>query len=126
MARFEIDFLTEYTDEALLGELRGIAALIPTEAPLTRVHALVGKNWLTSDDFTAHSVTSEEAVRHRFRTLRKGLDAAGIPHHPFKARQFTDQERFENIADVWTNYGRPPVYREMFQPPSSVDRKSTR
>jgi hypothetical protein len=91
---------------------------------LKRVHALVGTEWLTSDDFNAHSVTSEEAVRRRFGTFRKGLDAAGIPNHPFKMRQFTDQECFENIAEVWTRYGRPPQYREMFQAPSSIQGKT--
>lgn len=187
MPRFEIDFLTEYTDEALLGELRRIAALLPVGEPLTktayerhspkvahttirrrfggwkealeraglrrlyhgqpvsqkmrsqpakdmsnadllaelkRVHALVGKEWLTSDDFNAHSVTSGEAIRRRFGTFRKGLDAAGIPNHPFKARQFTDQRCFENIAEVWTHYGRPPEYREMFEPPSTIQGKT--
>jgi hypothetical protein len=69
-------------------------------AELKRVHALVGKEWLTSDDFNAHSVTSEEAIRRRFGTFRKGLDAAGIPNHPFKARLFTDQQCFENIAEA--------------------------
>jgi hypothetical protein len=163
MPRFEIDFLSEYTDETLLGEIRRIAALLPVGEPLTktayeqyspkvahttirrrfggwkealqraglehlyhgqpvsqkmrsqpakdlsnadllaelkRVHALVGKEWLTSDDFNAHSVTSEEAIRRRFGTFRKGLDAAGIPNHPFKARLFTDQQCFENIAEA--------------------------
>jgi hypothetical protein len=187
MARFEIDFLSEYTDEALLVELRRIATLLPEGEYLTktayerhsprvahttirrrfggwkealeraglgylyvgqpvsqkmrsqpakelsnadliselkRVHALVGKEWLTSDDFNAHSITSEEAVRRRFGTFRKGLDAAGIPNHPFKARQFTDQECYENIAEVWTHHGRPPQYREMFQPPSRIQGKT--
>ena len=136
MARFEIDFLTDYTDEALLGELRRIAALLPVGEPLTktaydlllaelkRVHALVGKEWLTSDDFNSHSVTSKEAIRHRFGTFRKGLDAAGIPNHPSKARQFTDQQCFENIAEVWTHYGRSPTYREMFEEPSRIQGKT--
>jgi hypothetical protein len=187
MPRFEIDFLTEYTDEALLGELRRIAALLPAGEPLTktayqrhspnvahttlrrrfggwkealeraglgylyhgqpisqkmrsqpakdlsnadllaelkRVHALVGKEWLTSDDFNARSVTSEEAIRRRFGTFRRGLDAAGIPNHPFKVRQFTDQQCFENIAEVWTHYGRSPTYRETFEAPSIIQGKT--
>jgi hypothetical protein len=187
MPRFEIDFLTEYTDEALLGELRRIAALLPVGelltktayqrhspnvahttlrkrfggwkealeraglgylyhgqpisqkmrsqpakelsnadllAELKRVHALVGKEWLTSDDFNANSVTSEAAIRRRFGTFRKGLDAAGIPNHPFKVRQFTDQQCFENIAEVWTHYGRSPTYREMFETPSRIQAKT--
>ncbi len=93
-------------------------------AELKRVHAVVGKEWLTSDDFNAHSVTSEESVRSRFDTFRKGLEAAGIPHHPFKEKQFTDQECFENIVELWTHYGRPPAYREMFQAPSKIQGKT--
>jgi hypothetical protein len=183
LPKFEIDFLDDYTNEALLGEIRRIAALLPVGGSLTRtawgrhcpkvahtnirrrfggwkealelaglghlyvgqpvsqkmrsqvakelsnadliselrrVFALVGQEWLTSEDFNAHSVTSEDAVRSRFGTFGKGLDAAGIPRHPRKVRQFTDQECFENIVEVWTHYGRPPQYREMFRAPSRV------
>jgi hypothetical protein len=187
MPRFEIGFLTEYTDEALLRELRRIAAMLPSGEPLTkttyerhspkvahttmrrrfggwkealdraglghlyhgqpvsqkmrtqpardwsdadllaelkRVHALVGKSWLTSIDFNSNSITSTESIRRRFGSFRKALDAAGIPNAPVKARQFTDQQCFENIADVWTHYGRPPEYREMFKPPSRIQGKT--
>jgi hypothetical protein len=91
---------------------------------LKRVHAVVGKEWLTSNDFNAQSVTSEEAIRRRFGSFRKGLSAAGIPAHPFKARQFTDQQCFENIVEVWTHYGRAPEYREMFRSPSAIQGKT--
>ncbi len=187
MTRFEINFLTEYTDEALLNELRRVAALLPPGEALTktaykqfsprvahttmrrrfggwkealdkaglshmyhgqavsmkmrlqpvkrlsnedliaemkRVHAIVGKEWLTSNDFNAHSITSKEAVRLRFGSFRKGLETAGIPHHPFKARQFTDEQCFENIANVWTHYGHAPAYREMFTTPSRIQGKT--
>lgn len=187
MSRFEINFLDDYTDEALLGELRRIAAFVPDGESLTkakygqhspkvshstlckrfggwkealeraglvhlyvgqtvsqkmrsqpakqlsndgliselrRVHALVGKEWLTSEDFNAYSVTSEEAVRRRFGTFRKGLDAAGIRNAPHNVRQFTDQECYENIAEVWTRYGRTPQYREMFKAPSRIQGKT--
>jgi hypothetical protein len=36
MPQFQIDFLTEYTDEALLGELRRIATLLPIGDPFTK------------------------------------------------------------------------------------------
>jgi hypothetical protein len=187
MPRFEIDFLTEYTDEALLAELRRIAALLAPGEPLTtttyerlspkvahtttrrrfggwkealeraglahlyhgqpvsqkmktqpargssdadllaelkRVHAFVGKEWLTSTDFNSHSVTSTDSIRRHFGSFRKALGAAGIPNAPVKARQFTKQQCFENIAEVWTHYGRPPAYREMFQPPSRIQGKT--
>jgi hypothetical protein len=93
-------------------------------AELRRVHALVGKEWLTSEDFNARSITNEEAIRRRFGTFRKGLDAAGVPNHPFEARQFTDQQCFENVAEVWAHYGRPPGYREMFMELSRIQGKT--
>ena len=142
MPRFEIDFLTEYTDEALLNELRRIAALLPVGEPLTkpaykrysprvaentisrrfcgwkealekaglghlyhgqpvsqkmrtqpardwsdvdllaeirRVHTLVGKQWLTSTDFNANSLTSTDSIRRRFGSFHKALEAAVVP-----------------------------------------------
>jgi hypothetical protein len=187
MPRFEIAFLTEYTDEALLNELRRIAALLPDGEPLTkpaykryspkvaentisrrfggwrdalekaglghlyhgqpvsqkmrlqpardwsdaellaelrRVHALVGKQWLTSTNFNANSMTSTESLRRRFGSFHEALEAAGVPNAPHKARQFSEQECFENIADVWTHYGRPPEYREMFELPSRIRGKT--
>lgn len=187
MGRYQIDFLEEYTDEALLDELRRVASLLPEGSPLTqtayeelsarvayttvrrrfgswqaalqkaglgelyigqrvsqkmrdqpikklsndeliaelrRVQALCGKQWLTSDDFNAHSVTSEDAVRLRFGSFRKGLEVAGLNHAPFKQRLRTDDECFENLANVWTHYGRRPMYREMFQPPSTIQAKT--
>jgi len=36
MPRYELAFLTEYTDEALLDELRRIAPLLPVGKPLTK------------------------------------------------------------------------------------------
>lgn len=187
MPRFEIDFLDDYSDEALLDEIRRIAATLPQGTPLTgrtfkqrspkvshstvckrfggwrealaraglgllyhgppisqkmrsqpgrsrsnedllaelkRVHTLLGKEWLTTDDFNAHSVMSEDVVRHRFGTFRKGLEAAGIPFKPNKLPQFTSEECFENLANVWTHYGRRPNYREMFRPPSNIQAKT--
>jgi len=69
MPRFEIDFLTEYTDEALLAELRRIAALLPEGEPLTK---------------TAFERLSPKAaaktIQRRFRGWRAALDQAGLGH----------------------------------------------
>lgn len=132
MPRYEIDFLTEYTDDALLSELRRVAGLLSDGEPLTktaydrfnpkvahttirrrfggwkealekagleqlyvgqpvsakmrnqparelsdddlitelkRVYALVGKEWLTSDDFNANSVSNASLIPRQSRGL---------------------------------------------------------
>ena len=89
-------------------------------AELQRVHKLSGTEWLTSDDFNARSVSSEEAVRRRFGSFRKGLELAGIPSHPSSNRQISEVDCFENLAMVWTTYGRTPTYREMNHSPSMI------
>lgn len=187
MPKFEIDFLAEYSDEALLCELRRIAARLPSGEPLTqavyklyspkasvqtvrrrfggwkealgcaglaelysgqpvsqkmrsqlavalsdidllnelkRVHALVAKGWLTSGDFNEHSMIGEDAIRGRFGTFGEGLDAAGIPRHRLNVKQFTDQQCFENLAEVWTHFGRVPAYRDMCVSPSKIQGKT--
>jgi hypothetical protein len=183
MGRYEIDFLPEYTDEALLDEVRRVAALLPAGEPLTkivfkqhgpkvsestlrrrfgswkdalekaglghlyegypvsqkmkrqpgkrlsnddliaelkRVRALVGKPYLTREDFNHHSVTSVEAIRIRFGSFPRGLEVAGIPGSPQTHRRLTDAQCFENLATVWTHLGRAPEYREMSEPPSTI------
>jgi hypothetical protein len=67
--RSQVANAARFSKAGLLGELR-------------RVHALVGKEWLTSGDFNVHSITSDAAVRNHFGTFLKGLDAAGIRPRP--------------------------------------------
>jgi hypothetical protein len=187
MARFEIDFLLDYSDESLLEELRRVAAMMPAGQPLTkaaferlqpkvsestlchrfggwkealeraglfnlysgqvvsekmrshpgkqlskdalivelrRVHAEVGTDWLTADDFNANSKTSEAAIRSRFGGFRAGLETAGIPFHPNNWPRFTEEQCFENLGEVWTQLGRAPEYREMFRAPSKIRGKT--
>jgi len=165
MTPYEIDFLPEYTDEALLNELRRIAALLPAGKPLTkpafaehnpkvshstlrrrfggwkealdkaglghlyqghpvspkmrhqpgknlsrdallsepkRVHALVGKAYLTRDDFNQHSITSVEAIRNRFGSFPKGLQVAGIPRSPQPPVSLQTQSALR----TWRPFGR--------------------
>jgi hypothetical protein len=73
--------------------------------------------------FNTHSVTSYEAVRNRFG-WHEALKLAGISPAPTANRKWTVEQCFENLAAVWTHYGRPPAYREMFQSPSTVSGKA--
>jgi hypothetical protein len=66
---FEIDFLTEYTDEALLAELRRIAALLPEGEPLTK----------TAFDGLLSKVAAK-TIQRRFRGWKAALDQAGLGH----------------------------------------------
>lgn len=111
MPRFEIDFLTEYTDEALLDELRRISVVLG-ERPLTQVA-------FTETSGKVHAMT----LIRRFGTWKETLAKAGLEDR-FRARNHTEQASLENIAEVWTHHGRPPKYREMFQPPSTIQGKT--
>src|ERR1035441_10086621 len=86
MPRFEIDFLTEYTDEALLDELR-------------RISVVLGEHPLTQVAFTKASgrVHAQTLIR-RFGTWKETLAKAGLEHR-FLTRIHTEQASLENIAE---------------------------
>ena len=117
MGRYEINFLEEYTDEALLAELRRIAALLPSGQRLTQ--ATYGK---------LSGRASRVTFLRRFGGWKQALEKAGLDHlhggYPQLTSQLADGECFENLASVWTHYGRPPQYREMFCAPSTIQGKT--
>ena len=69
MPRFEIDFLMEYTDEALLGELRRISAMLAEGEPLTKTA------------YTQHSPkVATNTICRRFGGWKEALEHAGLGH----------------------------------------------
>src|ERR1035441_9062740 len=67
MARYEIHFLTEYTDEALLDELRRIAAFLPVGEPLTKTA------------YKRHSPkVAATTIQRRFGGWKEALERAGL------------------------------------------------
>lgn len=98
------------TDEEVLEELR-------------RVAAKVSKSFLTIRDVEKHSNISSDRLRRSWGSVRKAFEAAGLSATPV-GKRYDDEERFENLLAVWTHYGRPPQYREMYQPPSRVGGKA--
>ena len=69
MSRFEIDFLMEYTDKALLAELRRIAALLPEGTPLTK----------PAFDGLSPKVAAR-TIQRRFRGWKAALEQAELGH----------------------------------------------
>ena len=68
-------------------------------ADMLRVHALIGKSFLTVSDFNAHSVSSVEAIRRRFGSWATALKEAGIAQSEMANKNWTDENCFENLAN---------------------------
>jgi hypothetical protein len=92
-------------------------------AEIRRVALIVDRCELTKDDLHQHAVVGPSAFRNRFGSLKAALRAAGLIETAH-GRRYTDEECFENLLVVWTHYGRPPQYREMNHPPSTVGPKA--
>jgi hypothetical protein len=186
MSQFELDSLSEYSDEALIKEMRRVAALngdgpfsreafqkltsrvhvstigrrfggwknalkvsglshLDVEmfpslyqeklghgremsneeliAEMRRVHSMLNSGALTTRSFDRLSSTLADVIRKRFGSWQDALRAAGLTQSEF-GKRYTDEQCFENLAAVWTHYGRPPQHDEMKIPPSIVGPKA--
>ncbi len=90
-------------------------------AELRRVAEELGTRTLARRDFEKRARFKTKAVVNTFGTWRSALQAAGLS--PTYVRDWCEEECFENLLAVWTNYGRAPNYREMLAPPSRVSGK---
>ena len=96
------------TDEEVLDELRRIAKILNKES-------------VTFEDVRNNSeILAPEVVRRRFGTWASGMERAGLKVSEMYNRRFSDEECFENLLNVWTHYGRQPVYSEMKSSPSEI------
>src|SRR5260370_29509446 len=78
---------------------------------------------MSVEGFVRLSVIGVSSIRGRFGTWQKACVAAGISQSNH-AKRYSDDECFENLAAVWTHYGRVPQYLEMNQSPSVVGPKA--
>jgi hypothetical protein len=108
MPRFEINFLDDRADESLLNEVRRVAA------------GYSGGNLTLVEFSKLPSRVSGRTLRRRFGTWDSVLEKAGLAHLYTAPRRYTDGQCFENLANVWTQLGRCPEFRELKEPPSVI------
>jgi hypothetical protein len=112
MGRFETGFLSEYSDDAMLEELRRVAT------------DYKGDN-LTQPEFLKLSAkVSPQTLQRRFGTWGNALERAGLAHLYTAPKRFTDEECFENLGNVWTHLGRTPEFLDMKNRPSVIGPKA--
>lgn len=94
---FELNRLPELSDEAILDEIRRVAALVPRSA-------------LTAEEFNRHSKVSRSTVTRRFGTWRGALSAAGLSDrlHPNHV-EITDEEVLKALQDLSARLGKPQI-----------------
>jgi len=100
------------------------ARQLPDEAVLAELNRLakhLGKESLTVEDLRNHSaLMSEGVVRRRFGSWAIALEKAGLKISEHYNRRYSNEEYFENLLNVWTHFGRQPLYREMDVSPSVI------
>ncbi|MBI3528204.1 MAG: HNH endonuclease [Betaproteobacteria bacterium] len=102
MKPLNIDFLTAYDDQSLLGELRRIAGA-------------TGSNTVTKADLKKIGRVSHSAVVRRFGSLRRALELAGLKSERFM--KATDDELLAIIIELWQQVvekeGRTPQKKDL-------------
>jgi 5-methylcytosine-specific restriction enzyme A len=97
MAKFDIDFLPEFSKQTLIEELQRIARKL-------------AKDTLSRDDIDRHGKMSSTVVLKRFGSLRHALQGAGL--RPTRFMKASDAELLDLLEEVWVatleKFGRRP------------------
>ncbi len=95
-----------FTDDELIAELHRVAAMFEGQP-------------LTTETFNLYGRVCAITIARRLGSWNKAMKQAGL-EVPNKGKRYTDDEYRENLLQVWTHYGRQPIYGEMNKPPSTI------
>lgn len=102
MAKFDIDFLSEFSEPTLIKELQRIACQLAQDT-------------LSRDDIDRHGKMSSAVVLKRFGSLRQALQAADL--RPTRFMKASDAELFDLLEEVWVasleKFGRRPARADL-------------
>jgi hypothetical protein len=121
MPPFELDRLVSYDDEALLAELRRVAALVDSPC-------------LTEAAFEKYSKASCDVIQRRFGGWQQALSRAGLGHRfsggvggrGKKRRIFTDEELLAELRAVSEQLGDAMLTVERFNEYATINAETVR
>jgi hypothetical protein len=97
---YQVNRLSDYSDESLLNELR-------------RVANLLGKTTLYQREFNKHSRVGASTISHKFGSWENALEKAGLSSEFH--RNISDEKLFAEIERLWNQLGRQPFMADMRQ-----------
>jgi hypothetical protein len=118
---FELNRLTSYDDDALLSELRRVAASVPSP-------------YLTRSEFDRHSKAHSSGIARRFGGWQKALERAGLEHRFSQTsdarkavgQKFTDDQLLAELHAVSARIGGAPVTIDAFNEHATINAETVR
>ena len=99
---------TKVTDDALL-------------ADLVEVHHSIGTRKITIELYERHGKYNSSTLMRHFGSWNKALERAGLQ---ISNRQYTLQELYDNLAEIWLRLGRQPSRRDLLLAGSQISYKA--
>ena len=100
----------EITKDILINELKNVSKIL-------------GTTCFSQKEFIENCNIGRTVFSKKFGSFNKVMNEIGFTT-PLKSRKYSDDERYENLLNVWVFYGRQPNYKEMLKPPSKVGPKA--
>ncbi|EKE15091.1 MAG: hypothetical protein ACD_12C00150G0001 [uncultured bacterium] len=87
---------------------------------IKKIAKILNKKEITTDDVKNHSkIIGPAVIRTGFGSWKKAIEKAGL-EVSIHGHRHSEDDYFENLLNVWTHYGRQPLYREMSLTPSQI------
>ena len=90
-------------------------------ADMKRVSELIVKNRITISDYETYGKYDPTTVMRHFGSWNKALECIGLE---ISNRQYSLQELYDNLAEIWISLGRQPSRRDLMRVNSPISYKA--